>query len=145
MKRFSRIQIGGVAVLLLWAVLEAQLLASPVSGGSAPANGAPQRYALAGIGWVGSEPYVVLLDRIRGVPVLLTSPSSSSDRVVLEKVGRGFIRLRIDGLAHEISFTRTAPAQEEGAENSVSSALTIHQRRHEERLQLLQDYGRYKN
>jgi hypothetical protein len=138
--------LGAVSV-----ALGAQLLASPgavvppVSDALSHGDDLSTRYALAGIGSVGGKPFVVLLDRVRGVPIVFHSLVSVEDGAGLEMVGRGRIRVRIDGQSHELAFTSRSEEGAPKAEGAENSMITIHMRRQGERLRALYESKNYDN
>jgi hypothetical protein len=148
MKIFAR---TATTLCVLWLGLGTQLIASPgvvaprLSNASLQGAGLSTRYALAGIGAIGDRPFVVLLDRVRGVPIVLNSLDSSEDRVALEMVGRGYIRLRIDGRSHELAFTSGSEGRPPRTEKAVSSLVSTHLKRQDERRRALLGHGNYRN
>lgn len=139
-----------MALSVFWGGLGAQALASPGVSGPAASDAAKRglslsaRYALAGIGSLGNKPFVVLVDRVRGVPIVLDSQASAEDQVALELVGRGYIRVRIGGQAHEFSFTSGSGGRKPEMEAAAASMISIHLQRQGERSRALSNHGTYR-
>ncbi len=145
------VRISAIGLSALWFGLGVQALASPGWGvppapdaANRSATSPSTRYALAGIGSVGGNPFVVLLDRVRGVPIVLDSQASPEDRIALELVGRGYIRVRIGGQGHEFAFTRGSGSLEPEMEAAAASMISIHLKRQGERSRALSNHDTYR-